>query len=170
MKILFEEKQKFNIILSGIVLMSIAMVFAIPIYIQIVKLETPVREVLSNSLLYLLPLLFICLVMAAICLTRLETTITDKGVFVSFFPFLFKKKTILWEDVKEAFVREYNPITEYGGWGAPFIHIATARGIANNRALNAKGNKGLQLILKDGKRLLIGTQEPDKIGRVLKEL
>lgn len=170
MKILFKEKQKFNIILSAIVLIPMAMAFALPIYIRIVKLEIPFREALSNSLLNILPFLLICLVMVVICFTKLETTITDKGISVSFFPFLFNKKTILWENVKEAFVREYNPITEYGGWGAPFIHIATARGVANNRALNAKGNQGLQLILKDGKRLLIGTQEPDKIGRVLKEI
>lgn len=170
MKVLFEEKQKFNIILAGMVLIPLAVVFAIPIYMQLVKQGTPLGEVLSNNLLNLLPFLLICLVLGVICLTKLETTITDKGVLVSFFPFLSNRKTILWEDVEETYVREYNPITEYGGWGVPFISTATARGVANNRALNVKGNKGLQLVLKDGKRLLIGTQEPEKIEGVLKKL
>jgi hypothetical protein len=48
-------------------------------------------------------------------------------------------------------VRKYKPLLEYGGYGI--------RGFGNNRALNIAGKTGLQLIFKDGRKLLIGTQK-----------
>lgn len=170
MKILFEEKQKFNIILSGVVLLPLAVVFGIPVYVLISEPEASFREIaLSNGLINLLPLILICLAIVIICSAELKTTITEKEILVSFFPFLPDKKVIPWEEVKEVFVREYSPISEYGGWGIPFVQLAVSKGLANNRALNTRGNKGLQLVLENGKRLLIGTQVPDKLELVLRE-
>ena len=51
--------------------------------------------------------------------------------------------------------RQYKPIREYGGWG-----IRYGRG---GKAYNVSGNKAVQLVLKNGKRLLIGSQRPDKL-------
>ena len=44
---------------------------------------------------------------------------------------------------------------EFGGWG---IRVA-----GDGRAYNAYGNQGVQLILTDGSRILIGTQRPDEL-------
>ena len=56
-------------------------------------------------------------------------------------------------------IREYKPIMEYGGWGI--------RGFGSNRALNIKGKIGLQLVFKNGQKLLIGTQKADEIVKIL---
>jgi hypothetical protein len=42
--------------------------------------------------------------------------------------------------------------------------------MGKNRAFNATGNIGLQLVFKDGKKLLIGTQKPAEIEAVLASL
>ncbi|MFL1012207.1 hypothetical protein [Flavisericum labens] len=87
---------------------------------------------------------------------KLETRIDEIGVHYQFFPFHLKMKTIFWKDVKFAKTRTYNAISEYGGWGLkggwPFNK---KKGIA----INVKGNIGIQLTLKNDKKILIGTQK-----------
>ncbi len=88
----------------------------------------------------------------------LKTEITNEEIRIQFFPFF--RRTFKWQDIEEAYVRQYKPIAEYGGWGARFSH----KGIA----YNVSGNMGLQLVLKKGgKRILIGTQLPEELERVL---
>lgn len=93
---------------------------------------------------------------------RLETSITADGIYVRFFPLQLKLKFYPWDTIQQSFVREYNPLSEYGGWGM--------RGLGNNRALNISGNKGIQLIMQDGKKLLIGTKKADEATAILKRM
>lgn len=90
---------------------------------------------------------------------RLDTRITKEGVSVRFIPFIWKYRNYSWETIDKLYLRQYKPIGEYGGWGL--------RGFGNNRALNIAGNKGLQIVFADGRRLLIGTQKPEEIKTVL---
>lgn len=84
---------------------------------------------------------------------RLETRIDEKGIFAYFRPFNFTRKFFAWEDVDECYVRDYEPLSEYGGWGM--------RGIGSgSKAYNIWGKKGIQIVTRDGKRFLIGTQKP----------
>jgi hypothetical protein len=89
---------------------------------------------------------------------RLDTTLTEAGVEVRFFPFV-KKRTYAWRDIEKAYLRRYNSLMEFGGWGIRFGR--------NGMAYNVAGNYGLQLELRSGKRLLIGTQDPERLRRVL---
>ena len=56
----------------------------------------------------------------------------------------------------------YNPISEYGGWG-----IKGGFSKQTGKAYTTKGTTGLQLTLKNGKKILIGTQKKEEIKRVL---
>ncbi len=94
---------------------------------------------------------------------RLNTEIDETGVYYKFFPFHFKNHRIDWASVEKAFVREYSPLGEFGGWGIRF-------GFGQGRALNVSGNMGLQLHLKNGKKILIGTRKPDELAMVLEHL
>lgn len=107
----------------------------------------------------LLPML---LVMALIASIQLKTTITDAGVNVRLFPLINRTIFFSWEEMERVYVRQYAPIKEYGGWGL--------KGTAKNRAYNVSGKQGLQLELKDGKRVLIGTQRPGEIDIILKSI
>jgi len=84
----------------------------------------------------------------------LKTSATEKGLYYRYMPFQFKTHEISWDKVDSAYVREYRPVKEYGGWG---FRGSFKRG----KAINLKGDVGVQLVFKDGKRLLIGTQKPE---------
>lgn len=92
---------------------------------------------------------------------NLETEISQEGIRVRFFPFHLKKKFFAWDEIAKAEVREYSPLLEYGGWGI-------RRG-KSGRAYNVKGNIGLQLVLKNGKKVLIGTQKAEELKQILAE-
>lgn len=92
---------------------------------------------------------------------NLETEISQEGISVRFFPFHLKKKFFAWDEIAKAEVREYSPLLEYGGWG-----IRRGR---SGRAYNVKGKMGLQLVLKNGKKVLIGTQKAEELKQILAE-
>ena len=92
---------------------------------------------------------------------RLDMQIKKDGIYVRFFPFHLNFRFFSWEVISKSFVRQYNPIAEYGGWG--FRLGLFGRG----RALNISGDKGLQLEFSDGKKLLIGTIMPEELRETL---
>ena len=93
---------------------------------------------------------------------RLETNIKSDGIYVRFFPFHLTFKYYQWDKINQSFVRKYNPIREFGGWGL--------RGLGKNRALNVSGDKGIQLITQDGSKILIGTNKAEEVTEILKQL
>lgn len=99
--------------------------------------------------------------------------INNEGVFVRYSPYHFKYKFYGWENIRQIYVREYHPLREYGGRG---IRVArwkiTGKTLHLNRsvAYSISGRSGLQIILKNGKMILIGIQQPDELIKVLKKL
>ena len=92
---------------------------------------------------------------------RLESRITMEGINVKFFPFQLSFRKYSWNQVSKSFVRKYNPISEYGGWG---IRLGF---FGKGNALNISGNKGLQLEFTNNKKLLIGTNKPAELTAAL---
>jgi hypothetical protein len=92
----------------------------------------------------------------------LHTRIDKDGIAYRFAPIHRKERFIKWSSIKVAYVRKYRPIAEYGGWGF-------RRG-RSGIAYNTSGKMGLQLQLSDGKKILIGTQTPKALQRVLDKL
>lgn len=80
---------------------------------------------------------------------RLVTEIRADGIAVRFIP-LTRAHFFAWDEIATAEARHYHPIREYGGWGI--------RGLGKNKAYNVSGSEGLQLVFKNEKRLLIGSQ------------
>jgi hypothetical protein len=95
---------------------------------------------------------------------RLETQIREDAVYVRFFPFHRRFQCYTWEELSKIFVRKYSPIAEYGGWG---YRIGWP---GQGGAYNVSGNQGLQLEFKKGKKLLIGTQQPEAVAAALKKI
>ena len=52
---------------------------------------------------------------------------------------------------------------EYGGWG----YRISPR---NGKAFNIKGSWGLQLVLSNGDKLLLGTQKPEELKKAIEQL
>lgn len=159
--LLYTEKQRFSRIWLVVLFVLCNGFFWYALYMQLILGEPVGDRPMDNTTLIVMStamLLLTALLMAA----RLETTINASGITVRLFPFMLRPRQVAWADVSAAYIRQYRPIAEYGGWGI--------RGLGKNRALNMKGNMGLQLELSNGSRLLIGTSNPDAIGKVLEGL
>ena len=95
--------------------------------------------------------------------SKLYVSIDQDHLYYRYPPFVTSEKRISRDDVKEIYTRKYKPITEYGGWGYRFR-------LRSGRALNVAGNNGVQLVLKNNKRLLIGTQKPEQMNQAVRRL
>lgn len=93
---------------------------------------------------------------------RLEIKLDEHGVHYRLFPFHLKTRFIAWDQISTAAVRKYDPLGEYWGWGI--------KGSRKNRAINIAGDIGLQLVLKNGRKLLIGTLQKEKMEEVIEKI
>ena len=92
----------------------------------------------------------------------LITRIDEQGIQYRFFPFHLTFRKIKWSELEHCYVREYKPIAEYGGWG---FRISFTR--KKGTAFSVKGSTGLQLELKNGKKILLGTQNRAAIEQII---
>lgn len=107
-------------------------------------------EPIPDWLAWLLTIVFGLGFPAFTVVARLITEVRPGLLAVRLVPFRFKR--IYLRDVASAEAREYSAMREYGGWGIRFSR--------HGKAYNASGNQGVQLVLTDGSRILIGTQQP----------
>ena len=87
---------------------------------------------------------------------RLVTEVREDALYLNFVLFPFTRRRIRYDELLEARSVSYRPIRDYGGWG-----IRYGRG---GRAYNVSGNEGVQLEFRDGKRLLIGSQNAGRLA------
>jgi hypothetical protein len=89
---------------------------------------------------------------------RLVTTVDAEGISVRFWPFY--KRTIPFSEIESAAARRYNPIREYGGWGI--------RGWTREKmALSTVGRDGVELTLKDGQHLMVGSGRAQELAQAI---
>jgi len=92
---------------------------------------------------------------------RMETVVNADFILVKMT--LLGKRLIQIDEIKECYAREYRPIMEYGGWGWRW---SPSMGVA----YNVTGNKGVQLKLKNGRMILIGSQRPEQLAERINNL
>jgi len=107
------------------------------------------------------PILLWVGIIAILVLVKLQTTIDLDGIHVKFFPFIIGNKSFLWEDIDAVYVRKYTA-WEFGGWG----YRISGSGVA----YSTSGFYGIQLKLKSGRRILVGTHNPKKVQILLTKL
>lgn len=161
--ILFSEKQKFTQWWLWLPLLLVNVLFFLSIYLQVFKGVQFGAKSISNAALFIAAL-FCLLISASFYLFRLDTQLTSQGIYVRFFPFHFKYKFFPWNEISKAYVREYSPIAEYGGWGIRYSIFG------KGKAYNIRGNKGLQLEFKNGKKTLIGSQNSAALNKALMQV
>jgi hypothetical protein len=89
----------------------------------------------------------------------LKTAIDQSGVKIEMRIVFRFGKTIRWEEVESVKVDKYRPIIEFGGWGYRIGWKAVA--------YNCRGNDGLIIILKNGRKVVVGTQKPEELKKFL---
>lgn len=97
-------------------------------------------------------------------LIRLETTVTTEYISFRFLPFQRKPRILQKRDIRQWEVKHYQPIREYGGWG-----IRTGFK-SKGMAYSVKGNQGAYFEMNNGKKVLIGTQDPDGLEKALEKM
>ena len=100
----------------------------------------------------------ILLVNGFILYIRLITEIDNQRIQFAMRPFV--KKTIYWQDVEKAEVINYGWV---GGWGVK-------RSKKYGKVYNTSGSRGLHLVLKNGKQMVIGTQKEKDLTAFLEQL
>ncbi|WP_298533227.1 hypothetical protein [uncultured Algibacter sp.] len=153
----FKEEQRFTQTWL-IILLSISSM--IPIFL-ITKLFYENQMSLNQ---YIGTMTIVLISMGLIFIFKLKTRIDESGIHYQFFPFHLKMKTILWKHIKKAKTRKYDAISEFGGWGLKGGWLWKKN---NGIAINVKGNIGIQLELKNGKKVLIGTQKKHDADSVI---
>lgn len=148
---MYSEVQKFR---QWWLIAIMALVISVPSYIAFTN---GIEEKRGALLIMGLTLFAPVIVFIMFLVLKLETHIDEKGISYRFNLFHFKTKFISWDEVKTAYVRKYSPIRDYGGWGIRYNWMRS------DRAFNVSGNIGLQLILKAGKKILLGTNQKDEL-------
>jgi hypothetical protein len=92
---------------------------------------------------------------------RLVTEVREDSVYLNFAPFPFTSQLISFSKITSATARQYSAIGEYGGWGIRYNLFG------NGRAYNVRGNQGVQLVFKDGRKLLIGSQRSEELAGLI---
>lgn len=89
---------------------------------------------------------------------RLVVEVDRRAIRVRMPPLVDRRLRL--EDVTAWEAREYRPIREYGGWGIRYS-------LRNGRAYNMSGRYGVQLVMANGKRILIGSQRAEELAEAI---
>lgn len=167
-KVLFKESQQFRqwwqivFILMATVPSMVTCLYAL---FQQMVIGVQVGNSPAPNGVMIAVFLGLCALLWILFSLKLEVWIDHQGIHYRFFPLLLKSKLISKEEILRFEMRKYKPFLEYGGWGI-------RKGLMNKwgRAYCVDGNTGLQLYLKNGKKVLFGTQRSQAIQYAMNEI
>jgi len=156
---IFIEEQKFTQWWIMLLIVGLSLIGPIAIFLDWESIRSEgfggiIAIVLGGGL----PLVFLLMFLYLKLITRID----EFGIHYKFFPLHWAFKTISWQNIATCELRKYNAIKEYGGWGVK--HSLRKK---TGKSYTVKGSNGLQIVLKSGKKILIGTQLKDDIQRCL---
>jgi len=158
----YEEHQHFRQWWVWIILVLVELLCVTGVVVQIFMGQDVGTEPVPIWIMILYALFILALLFMFYRL-RLDIIIDRTGIRYRWYPFQGNGRYIQWSEIESTEVRKYKPIREYGGWGVRFG--ITRRGSAHN----VSGNMGLQLVLKNRKHILLGTQHPEKLREFLND-
>jgi len=151
--LIFSEQQKFSRLVRWLLILD-SVFFIIFILILIAYLEKKHTQLLPTAAIVAILIIPTALTFL-FWISKLETQVRSDGLYIRFFPFHINFKKFAFEDISEYYAREYRPLLEYGGWGIRYGF--------SGKAYNISGKEGLQIIFKNGKKLLIGSQKSQEL-------
>lgn len=168
--ILFYEQQRFRQLWLWLVCIPALSVepgiFWYNLYRQIIVPERASKIMGDSELMTLMLFTLIVTLLAAagifvLIFLNLETFVFPDRVQIKMFPFV--NRIIPVSEIDEAFFRKYKALGEWGGWG---IRVNWRSG----RAYNVSGNEGVQIVLTDGRRILIGSKRAKELSDILRKI
>ena len=119
------------------------------------------KGIATSFTYFLITILTILIVLNLILPSNLTTQIRRDGIYVRFSPFRPSFTKFAWNDIEDVYLRNYDAVSEYFGWGY--------RLGPNGIGYIVGGNVGIQIILKNGNKVLITTQRPQEVKDVLQK-
>ena len=147
---LFEEHQYQRRLLPWILVAGIWIASIWNIYKNGISAEHNIYDIL---ILLILPLTITLLLF----LFRLSIKIDKEFFMFKMFPFHWHFRKIKLNEISNATVKEYNTDRTFHGWG---MGIQWNK---NYRSYTVNGYKGVEISLKKGKEIFIGTQQPESL-------
>ncbi len=168
-RLLFKEEQRFRQWWLWLILNLAAGVSIIPflvgIYFQEV-LGKPLGNNPASTLFLVFFLIFDTVLIGGVIFMiykmRLTVEVRTTGLWFRYPPLAYRWKCFAKEEIERFEIRTYRPVSEYGGWGI--------KGGSRNKAYNVSGNIGLQLYLKDGKKVLFGTEKKQALEYAINKM
>jgi len=157
--VLFREKQRFRLGYARIALAMPPAILAVISCRQIVWHHPWGNPPVTNGHLLFLTILTL-LVYLRLITVRLVTELRPERLSVAMKGF-WRRSRIPVADIRTAAAVEYDPIGEYGGYGV--------RMGPRGQAYIASGNQAVQLELRDGRKLLVGSQLSKELARKIVE-
>ncbi|HXR83427.1 MAG TPA: hypothetical protein VN722_03900 [Hanamia sp.] len=161
-EILFSETQRFKQWWLWIILIGVNVLMFYGVYSQVIEGHQFGDKPMNNSQILIGTGISLSVTFFILSF-RLGTQIKSDGIYVRLFPLQFSYKFFPWNSLLKCYVRKYNAIAEFGGWG---LRLGL---FGKGTAYNISGNKGLQLEFTNGKKLLIGTQKTEELTEVIEK-
>ncbi|MCL2247070.1 MAG: hypothetical protein FWC10_08185 [Lentimicrobiaceae bacterium] len=184
-KILFSEQQKFRhpaIWVMMTALLSVPGIFIWASIQQIGKGQPWGTNPLSDTGLIITTSFVTAIIIVTIILfwvARLETSVTTNEIRVRFFPFTRSFEHYKWEDISNVSIQKIKYF-KHGGWGyrsktglglrIGFDGIKLTNYFSKNIIYSVSGKYALQLELKNGKKVMIGTEREKEIETVVAKI
>jgi hypothetical protein len=157
---LFIETQSFKQHPLVLVIIASILFWSWGLFIATVVLRVDGALELPAVLSSLVPVIIGTALAAWFYIMRLDINVDMTGVSAEF-KYVFFKRHIGFDEIETAFARTYSPMKEFGGWGVRFSK-------KNGTVVNVSGNEGVQLVLRDGKKLLLGSRRAQELEAAIK--
>ena len=158
--VFFREDQQFRHPLLWALLLLIAGIAHYSFWMQIILGVPPGTNPAPNDLVFVIWLIFGLIFPLFFLALTLSVKVKNDGIYYLFYPFHVNYQRIAPDDIREVQVRAYRPLREYGGWGIRY----GARG----RAYTVRGNRGVEITLVSGNRILFGTMHADSMEAAIR--
>jgi hypothetical protein len=147
----------------------IANVFLIFLCIKQIALGTPVGNNPINNIVLIAITALSILLTVILFFAQLNTVINNDGIYVRIFPLRLRFKFIPWEMVSEAVATKVNILGGFGIMRINLGNIGISSGIGYTY-YKTGGNKALKLVLKNNKKIYIGTRRVEELSEFLNKL
>jgi len=149
----YHESQRFHGAILGVLVAAVIVVAVVTIVEVVAGRPAEVWLVVIGPLVVLV-------VAVLLSLSHLDVDVTDDGVTIAF-RYVWPARRIAFSEIVGLEVRRYNPLLEYGGWG---VRLGP-----KGWAYMTSGSEGVQLRLRKGLPVLIGSARPRELEAAIRE-
>lgn len=125
---------------------------------------TELDDILSLGILGIIMFMIMVGLTILFYVMKLTTQIKTDGISIKYHPFMRKEQFYSKAQIKKYEIRKFNPKREYGG------HGAKKGKRKSGKSYTVSGRLGLQLYLREGDKVLIGTQRKEAIKYAMEKM